>query len=54
VVVTVIHVLPFSGVLGAERLHVLYGFNFNELNSVILMRHRAVQLGLLDVSLAGQ
>jgi len=42
----VIHLLPLVGVLGNERLASLYGINFDELNLSILMRHRAVLLGL--------
>ena len=51
VVVAVIHLLPLSGVLGNERLAVLYGLSFKEPNLAILMRHRAVLFGLLGLFL---
>lgn len=50
-VVGVIHLLPVSGVLGAERLAALYGLPFGEPNLAILMRHRAVLFGLLGLFL---
>lgn len=49
VIVGLIHLLPLSGVLGAERLTALYGITFAEPNLAILMRHRAVLFGLLGV-----
>ena len=49
--VGVIHLLALAGVLGAERLSILYGLSFDEPNLIILMRHRAVLFGLLGAYL---
>ncbi len=51
VVVGIIHLLPVSGVMGAERLSALYGLRFDEPNLAILMRHRAMLFGLLGLFL---
>jgi hypothetical protein len=49
VLVGFIHLLPASGLLGAERLNGLYGVSLDDSNLVILMRHRAVLFGLLGI-----
>ena len=50
-VAAIIHLLPVSGVLGAEQLQRLYGLPLAEPNLVLLMRHRAVLFGLLGAFL---
>ena len=49
ILVGIIHLLPVSGALGAQRLTALYGITFDDPNLVILMRHRAVLFGLLGL-----
>jgi hypothetical protein len=51
VIVGLIHLLPITGVFGADRLAALYGIAVDDLNLAILMRHRAVLFGLLGVFL---
>ncbi|MDP1776889.1 MAG: hypothetical protein Q8K94_09810 [Moraxellaceae bacterium] len=52
ILVGIIHLLPVSGVLGAQRLTALYGITFDDPNLVSLMRHRAVLFGLLGLFMA--
>lgn len=47
VIVGLVNFLPVLGVLGPERLRTLYGVAFEGSSLVILMRHRAVLLGLV-------
>ena len=47
----VIHLLPLSGLLGAEALMRLYGLDFSNPSLEILMRHRAVLFGLVGALL---
>jgi len=49
VIVGIIHLLPLSGVLGAEQLTSLYGVSFQESNISILMRHRAILFGVFGL-----
>lgn|SRR5690606_26626061 len=49
VLVGITHLLPVSGVLGAERLAALYGLSLGEPNIEILMRHRAILFGILGL-----
>jgi hypothetical protein len=51
VITGVIHLLPLSGVLGADQLSRLYGLTVTDPSLTILMRHRAVLFGLLGAFL---
>lgn len=46
-VVGVIHLIPVSGMISADKLSSLYGLSFDDPSLQILMRHRAVLFGLL-------
>ena len=45
-IVAIIHLIPLSGVVGAERLSLLYGVNIIGSDLEILLRHRAVLFGI--------
>jgi hypothetical protein len=47
IVAGLIHFLPVTGAIGAEQLTRMYALPFTDSNLLILMRHRAVMLGLL-------
>lgn len=47
----IIHLLPLSGVAGAETLAALYGVAIDDAGLVLLLRHRAVLFGLLGLLL---
>ena len=47
IVAGLIHFLPVTGVIGAEQLTSMYAMPFADPSLLILMRHRAVMLGLL-------
>ncbi len=46
-IVGIIHLLPLTGVLGADRVAALYGVTVDSRDLSILLRHRAVLFGLL-------
>lgn len=45
-----VHLLPLSGVLGAERLYALYGLRAETPDMLLLLRHRAVLFGILGTA----
>ena len=47
--VSLIHLMPIAGILGAEQLESLYGIYLAEPNVLILMRHRAILFALFGV-----
>jgi len=49
IIVGLIHLMPFAGVMGADKLSALYGLSIDDPNLVILMRHRAFLFGLLGM-----
>ena len=44
-----IHLMPVPGVMGASTLARLYGIEVNDLNTAILLQHRALLFGVLGV-----
>lgn len=46
-IVSVVNLVPVSGVLSADYLEKLYGVALVDPNLVVLMRHRAVLLGIV-------
>jgi hypothetical protein len=51
-IVSLIHLLPVTGVLGANKLSLLYSVNVSDPNLEILMRHRAILFGILGALFA--
>jgi hypothetical protein len=51
VIVAFIHLIPLTGILGAQRLQALYGVTVDKPNLLILMQHRAVLFGLMGAFL---
>lgn len=49
----VVNGLPLLGIAGAGALRALYGVAVTDPDLLVLMRHRAVLLGLLGAALAG-
>ena len=51
-VVALIHLVPITGLFGADRLAALYGIEITDGSLEILMRHRAVLFGILGTFFA--
>lgn len=51
IVAGIIHLLPITGIIGAEQLSRLYGIRTDDPNLAILMRHRALMFGVLGAFL---
>lgn len=51
-IVAVVNLLPMFGVASQARLELLYGVKLDDPNLVILMRHRAILLGIVGALLA--
>lgn len=43
----VIHLIPGIGLLGAQRLHTLYGVSLHDPTPILLLRHRAILFAIL-------
>ncbi|MBT8470486.1 MAG: phosphopantetheine adenylyltransferase [Myxococcales bacterium] len=51
-IASLINLLPAIGALSSKRLQTMYGIAFEEPNLVVLMRHRAILLGIVGGLLA--
>ena len=51
VAASLLHLVPATGLLSAARLNALYGVTFEEPNTLILMRHRALLFGIVGALL---
>ena len=50
-IVSMIHLLPVVGVFGSDSLIKLYGISIQDVNTQILLRHRAVLFGIIGLFL---
>ena len=51
VAVGLLHLVPAAGVLGAERLHALYGVTIADPDLLLMLRHRAALFGIVGALL---
>ena len=51
ILVGLIHLVPFTGIVGSTRLRALYGITVDSPDLAILMQHRAVLFGIIGVLL---